>query len=204
MDFKLQSDEIDKLTAAFVEARKSFQSVKEDNKANYGQYVSLDEIKACTNSSLLANGLSLTQTRTCDGEAVFLVTKLMHVSGQWQASYVPLIIPTNPKDINQAYGTALTYQRRYELYGMFSIKGEDLDPDSLQESKSSVQTPPKKYDPIKPDIIGMATLSKLLAVLKNQENGDEIQKTILDNNKIKRLDDLTEEKAKAYIKALDK
>jgi len=141
-----QSESIDKLTQAFVEARKAFKFVREDNKANYGRYVSLEEIKACTNDSLLANGLSLTQTRTVIDGGIFLVTKLTHVSGQWQASYVPLVIPENPKDINQAYGAALSYQRRYELYGLFSIKGEENDPDSVREdteirSSQNVTTP---------------------------------------------------------------
>ena len=49
--FELQSPEIDKLTAAFVEARKAMKPVKEDAKANYGTYVSIAEIKSCTQRS---------------------------------------------------------------------------------------------------------------------------------------------------------
>ena len=131
MMLPLQSPEIDKLTQAFVEARKGFKFVKEDSKANYGSYVSLEEIKYATSDSLLANGLSLTQGRTIIDNAICLVTRLTHTSGQWIASYVPLVIPENVKDINQAYGSALSYQRRYELYGLFSIKGEENDPDSI-------------------------------------------------------------------------
>jgi hypothetical protein len=150
-----QSQDIDKLTQAFVEARKAFKFVREDNKANYGSYVSLEEIKACTNDALLANGLSLTQTRTVIEQQIYLVTKLVHISGQWQASYVPLIIPDNPKDINQAYGSALSYQRRYELYGLFSIKGEENDPDStLVNMGQNVTTP------------GLNISEKQLALLK--------------------------------------
>lgn len=132
MDFKLQSDEIDKLTIAFVEARKQSTPVRKDAKANYGSYVSIGEIKACTNEALLANGLSLTQGRTFAEGLEFVVTKLTHVSGQWQASYVPLFVPENPKNIDQARGSAYSYQRRYELYGLFGILGDDLDPDSVE------------------------------------------------------------------------
>lgn len=134
MELPIQSQEIDKLTAAFVEARKAFMPVREDCKANYGSYVSLEEIKACTNAALLANGLSLTQGRTWSNGTVLLVTKLAHVSGQWQCSYMPLFIGENVKNIDQAYGSAMSYERRYELYGLFSIKGEDLDPDSAPSS----------------------------------------------------------------------
>jgi hypothetical protein len=131
-----QSDQIDQLTAAFVEARKAAKPFSEDSKANYGSYVSIDEIKACTNKALLDNGLSLTQTRTMIEGQIALVTKLTHISGQWQASYVPLIITENPKNIDQAYGSSMTYQRRYELYGLFAFKGEELDPDAVDSKKS--------------------------------------------------------------------
>lgn len=159
MELKLQSDEIDKLTTAFVEARKEFDFVKLDGRAHHGGYVSLDEIKFCTNGALLKHGLSLTQTRSFNENHVFLVTKLTHTSGQWLASYAPLYVPENPKSIDQAYGSAVTYARRYELYGLFSIKGEDLDPDSLDN-------PQNKSMPN--GSISAAQLGFLKALLKDQ------------------------------------
>jgi hypothetical protein len=170
----LQSPEIDKLTQAFVEARKSFKFVREDNKANYGKYVSLEEIKACTNEALLANGLSLTQKRTVIDKEIFLVTKLTHVSGQWECSYVPLIIHDNPKDINQAYGAALSYQRRYELYGLFSIKGEENDPDSVQEDVSRpANNPGQNVTTPGSDFISVKQLGMLKAKLALKPDAEE-------------------------------
>lgn len=168
MEFKLQSDEIDKLTAAFVEARRQSKPVKEDAKANYGSYVSLAEIKACTNEALLVNGLSLTQGRTFSEGHVLLVTKLSHVSGQWQASYVPLFVSENPKNIDQAYGTAMSYQRRYELYGLFGILGEDNDPDSVGGEEK----------PAYSEFISDKQVGLIRMLLKN--NGPEKEKTLLD------------------------
>lgn len=161
MDFKLQSDEIDKLTAAFVEARKQSTPVRKDAKANYGSYVSIGEIKACTNEALLANGLSLTQGRTFADGHIILVTRLTHTSGQWQASYVPLFVPENPKNIDQAYGSAMSYQRRYELYGLFGILGDDLDPDSVE---SAVEQPIVKLS----EVISDKQLGLLRTLLKSQ------------------------------------
>ncbi len=137
----LQSEQIDQLTFAFVEARKAAKPFREDSKANYGSYVSIDEIKSCTNQALLDNGLSLTQTRTFVEGQIMLVTRLMHISGQWQASYVPLIIADNPKNVDQSYGASMTYQRRYELYGLFAFKGEELDPDSTVDKTSTHGSP---------------------------------------------------------------
>lgn len=174
-----QSQEIDKITQAFVEARKTFKFVKEDSKANYGHYVSLEEIKYATNESLLANGLSLTQGRNIVEGAICLVTKLTHVSGQWIASYVPLVIPENPKDINQAYGSAMSYQRRYELYGLFSIKGEENDPDSAPVSSGQNVTSSGS--------ISDKQLSMLKSILKNDH---EREKKICEHYKIGDLSQL--------------
>lgn len=163
----LQSNEIDKLTQAFVEARKGFKFVKEDSKANYGSFVSLEEIKYATNESLLANGLSLTQGRTIVDGAICLVTRLTHTSGQWIASYVPLVIPETAKDINQEYGKAMSYQRRYELYGLFSIKGEENDPDSVREESS------QPSGNVGQNVTGSGCISeKQLAMLKAILRGD--------------------------------
>lgn len=179
--FQLQSSEIDKLTQSFIEARKGFKFVKEDSKANYGKYVSLEQIKECTNDALLTNGLSLTQTRVVWEGKVYLVTKLTHVSGQWQASYVPLVIPDNPKDINQAYGSALSYQRRYELYGLFSIKGEENDPDSSPEVRD--ETPRTEMKPgqnVTPSGSGFIS-DKQLAFLKMKLSlKPEAEKVLID------------------------
>lgn len=176
-----QSLEVDKLTQAFVEARKTFKFVKEDSKANYGHYVSLEEIKYATSESLLANGLSLTQGRNIVEGAICLVTKLTHTSGQWIASYVPLVIPENPKDINQAYGSAMSYQRRYELYGLFSIKGEENDPDSAPLPVSSGQNVTNS------GVISDKQLAMLKAILKNDADRE---KKICEHYKISDLSQL--------------
>jgi hypothetical protein len=164
----LQSESIDQVTAAFVAARKTSKPFREDSKANYGSYVSIDEIKACTNESLLANGLSLTQTRTVVDGQILLVTKLMHVSGQWQASYVPLIIPETNKNLDQAYGSSMTYQRRYELYGLFAFKGEELDPDA-----------DKSYQPASNQVRDNSSQSQ--GVISEKQLG--LLKTLLNGNK---------------------
>lgn len=169
MEFKLQSDEIDKLTVAFVQARSEFKFVKEDAKANFGTYVSIGEIKAATHDSLLKHGLSLTQDRTIytapdNNLHQILVTKLTHTSGQWKASYVPLFLPESmPKGIDQSIGTALSYQKRYELYGLFSVMGEDLDPDSINNDPKLMPTNGNGF-------ISEKQLLLLKSLLKGQES----------------------------------
>ena len=184
-----QSDEIDKLTTAFIEARKSFKPFKEDSNANYGKYVSIDEIKYCTNDSLLANGLSLTQERTIVDGQVVLVTQLTHSSGQWRASYVPLCIVENPKSIDQAYGSSMTYQRRYELYGLFAFKGEELDPDADTAKPTSYQS--QYINDKQVALINMLAKSK-----------PDMAKDFLEKLKIDEFSQLPKQYADRVIKAL--
>lgn len=197
--FELQSPEIDKLTAAFIEARKAMKPVKEDAKANYGTYVSIAEIKSCTQEALLAHGLSLTQGRTFKDGIVFVVTKLTHTSGQWQASYVPLYIPENPKNVDQAYGASYSYQRRYELYGLFGIMGEDNDPDSIKNESPRSVPAPRPVSSDKPYPASEAQV-KLLSSLLNGK--DEILKSILQKHNASSLTELSSRDASGYIEKL--
>ena len=197
MDFKLQSDEIDKLTAAFVEAKKEFLPFKATAKGNWGAYVSIDDMRAATNDALIKHGVKLTQDQAFsefNGGTVFLVTKLAH-GNQWERSFMPIYIPANPRSIDQAYGSSFSYQRRYALYNLFGIKGEDLDPDSVpvQESK-----------PVKKDVVDTVTLSQLLAAINKRPDGPAVEKSILKRMNITRLDSLTEEQAKSCLNILSK
>jgi len=185
MEFQLQSPEVDKLTTAFIEARKASKPVREDAKANYGTYVSISEIKSCTNDALLANGLSLTQGTVPKDGQVFLFTKLTHTSGQWQASYMPLYIPESVKNIDQAYGSSMSYQRRYQLYGLFGIMGEDNDPDSIRTER--------------PQGASEAQLKLLSSLLAGKE---ELVKHIFSKNNISSLSDLSSAAASNYITQL--
>ncbi len=191
MDFKLQSDEIDKLTAAFVEAKKEFLPFKATAKGNWGAYVSIDDMRAATNDALIKHGVKLTQDQAFsefNGGTVFLVTKLAH-GNQWERSFMPIYIPANPRSIDQAYGSSFSYQRRYALYNLFGIKGEDLDPDSA---------------PVVKDKMKDATFSKLIALLDKRPDAAAIEKSILKKAEITRLEELTEEKAQSCIDALSK
>jgi len=95
----LQSPEIDKITAALVEAKKNFKPLWADSKSNYKKegFVGLDSIEDCTRDALHLQGLSTKQGRCVMEGAVMLQTQLIHTSGQWFAYYMPLTMP-NPQN----------------------------------------------------------------------------------------------------------
>jgi hypothetical protein len=157
---QLQSPQINELVAALVAAKKEFKPLRADVKGNYGEYASSDAIKEATEEALGIHGLVFIQHRIFVGERIFLQSKIMHSSGQWLAAYMPITILENVRSIDQAYGSATTYQRRYEAYGMLGLgKGDGMDPDSEPEEQSRQRTPSK---PVVASEEQVKDLSKLL------------------------------------------
>jgi hypothetical protein len=83
----------------------------------------------------LANGLDLVrkclghreiavmQTTAVDQGQIVLTTLLVHASGEWVSSIWPVCLATEPSA--HVKGTALTYARRYALFTIVGIAGED-------------------------------------------------------------------------------
>jgi ERF superfamily len=72
---------------------------------------------------------------------VNLTTTLAHASGEWIASDWP-VCPTAETANPQRMGTALTYARRYALFTLVGIAGEDdLDAPNLCDGPSSLLSP---------------------------------------------------------------
>ena len=81
------------------------------------------------------NEIALTQTTLIDkeGGVVRLVTMLAHTSGEWISSDWPVCLIADVAS-PQRMGAALTYARRYSLFSLVGIAGEDdLDAPDLNE-----------------------------------------------------------------------
>ncbi len=176
---ELQSPQINELITALVAAKKEFKPLKATAKGNYGEYASSDDIKEATEDALGNHGLVFVQNRVYLCERVFLQTRLLHNSGQWIAAYFPLDIPENVRSIDQAYGSATTYQRRYEAYGMLGLgKGDGMDPDSEPQEEQKPKTIVASEAQVK-------FLSNLLA------GKDDIRQTLLKSEGVTSLDQLS-------------
>ena len=76
---------------------------------------------------MAANGLSITQTFSIppqDCGEVIIETTLMHDSGEWVSSQLAL---RPVKNDPQAFGSAITYGRRYSLAAILGIVTDDDD-----------------------------------------------------------------------------
>jgi hypothetical protein len=135
----LRSEEIGEIATALAKARGQFEDLKknrtakivgrDENKASYTyKYETLADVFDVVDKPLSDNGLSVVQT-VVDQEGapgrMILQTTLLHASGQWLAGRVPLPVAANAPP--QAFGSALTYMRRYCLEGLLGIAGDNDD-----------------------------------------------------------------------------
>ena len=145
---KNQSGKIDKLATALAKAQGEITGARKTSKNPFfkSDYADLYECIEATRPVLSKNGLSIVQTNDgvhVLGSTVFLHvgTMLMHTSGQWIRSYVPLPIDT-PVNAHKL-GSAMTYGRRYGLSAMVGIAQMDDDGNAATEGTTN----PKEVAP---------------------------------------------------------
>jgi len=117
------------LAAALAKAQLTIKSALKDTKGQIGQnrnykYADLTSVWDACRSSLSENGIAVIQKTDFDGSAMWVETVLLHSSGDMMSGRFPLR-PT--QETPQAYGSALTYARRYSLASMVGVVTEDDD-----------------------------------------------------------------------------
>jgi hypothetical protein len=93
--------------------------------------------------TLSQHEIATVQTTSIDEAAgiVRLSTVLAHASGEWIASDWP-VCPIADTERPQRMGAALTYARRYSLFTLVGIAGEDdLDAPDLTEPNPVIENP---------------------------------------------------------------
>jgi hypothetical protein len=95
----------------------------------------LDLIRKCLGQHQIA----VLQSTTVDQGRIMLTTRLVHASGEWVASLWPVCHVAEASA--QMRGAALTYARRYALFTLVGIAGEDdLDAPELVQPPEPPQT----------------------------------------------------------------
>ena len=143
-----RSETISALTEALAKAQGAFPAVQKsgENKHLGNQYSTLDDIIAAVRRPLATNGLSFLQPLvSLDDGALALETILIHQTGEWVSSEVAMPSLSGNKAINelQAFGSALTYMRRYTLSAMLGVTTEE-DVDGNGVSGNGQKAAPKQ------------------------------------------------------------
>src|SRR6266404_2012693 len=108
------------------------------------RYASLASGLDIVRKSLGQHEIATVQTTAIDQESgqIRLTTFLAHASGEWISSDWPVCLISEMATPHRM-GAALTYARRYALFALVGIAGEDdLDaPDMLAEAASAIDAP---------------------------------------------------------------
>ncbi len=128
---KMMSEAIDQLATALSKAQGEMMPAAKDSANPFfkSKYADLSSIREASRIPLRDNGLSISQTTQFKDGMLFMVTTLLHISGQWISSELPL---DPAKKDPQTMGSLMTYYRRYGLQAILNIASEDDDGEKAQ------------------------------------------------------------------------
>jgi len=137
------SESIKEISKAWVAAQGDLRLVKTNAKnPHFGStYADLGAIIDTLRPILLRHGLSFIQATEGNETSVVLTTTLLHHSGEWIASTLTMK-PEKPTP--QAFGSCLSYARRYCLSSLMGMAETDDDGNAAEQPKNSTTVLPKQ------------------------------------------------------------
>lgn len=129
--------EIKQLAAALVKAQAAMSGAKKDanNPFFKSKYADLPSVMAAIRPALAENGLGFVQICHDAEQAAKVETIIIHESGE-TLSCGTISVPVSKNDA-QAYGSAITYAKRYSLQAAFGVPSVDDD------GNSAAMAPPR-------------------------------------------------------------
>ena len=142
------------------------------------KYVHLSDGLDTIRTALSAEGIAIIQGTELMEGFIFLNTRLVHSGGEWIESTYPV---GSPNDRPQALGSAMTYARRYSIFGMVGVAGDDDDDGNAAEQaakdapqKGRSKAMPKAATPGFTPEESETVFNAMVAVLNMVENRDEL------------------------------
>lgn len=150
---------------------------------------------------LAKHGLSITQVTGFRDGVFGLITTLGHSGGGVVESFQPLPNPTTMDP--QAYGSALTYSRRYTVSGVTGIASEEDDDGA--NAKDKFEPPAKKSPPRQPRQVSPPPPQDLDQALGDPEEFEDPGKHVVTFGKFKgkRLNQIDSDQLWSYLDFLD-
>lgn len=155
-----QSENINELAKALshAQAEMSFAMKDSTNQHFKQKYADLTSVWDAIRDPLTKHGLSVSQLVDIqDGKAV-LVSILMHTSGQWLRSIIPIL---NANNTSQGQGAGITYVRRYSLAALVGCTQDDDDGEASMNRNSKEEKPKKETKPEKEEKITKEQMKEL-------------------------------------------
>lgn len=142
-----RSEKIEEVVKALIAAQKNIGTLTKNKqvkgKGFSWEYADLAAVIEAIKEPLNENNVLLTQAVNVNGEGVAIVeTQLIHESGQWIGSRTPVFC-NRPNDA-QAFGTGVSYAKRYALMALLGLPTEDDNGEAASKKKKA--TVPKPTD----------------------------------------------------------
>jgi len=189
-----QSENLNELALALSKAQGEISpAIKDCNNPFFkSKYADLNSIWSSAREPLSKNGLAIIQTTEKDsGGQLNLITTLVHSSGQWIKSAMPVI--TVKTDI-QSLGSSLTYCRRYSLSAICGISTDEDDDGEKSMGRSKEEMGKTQEEPKKKQKISKEQIDELSMIMGNCS--EEYQNQIwegLKTQKVNSWEDITPE-----------
>ena len=121
------SPSISKIATALVKAQGEMSKASKDatNPFFKSKYADLNSIREACIPALNSNGISILQPIIQEGGKNYVRTLLLHESGEFLDSFTEVVC--SKQNDAQAFGSALTYARRYGMQSMVNVGSEDDD-----------------------------------------------------------------------------
>lgn len=121
------SPSISKVATALVKAQGEMSKASKDatNPFFKSKYADLNSIREACIPALNSNGISILQPIIQEGGKNYVRTLLLHESGEFLDSFTEVVC--SKQNDAQAFGSALTYARRYGMQSMVNVGSEDDD-----------------------------------------------------------------------------
>jgi len=119
-----ESEFTDMICAAMCRAKLKYGAVKKDAKSNYGKYATLDAVFEAVDKANCEEGIAVSSRPIVIGDEEYLVTTLMHSSGQFLRAMSR--IAANPQR-PQEYLSYGTYFRRMHIAALCGVAAETDD-----------------------------------------------------------------------------
>lgn len=153
------SENINELAMALAKAQGLIKGATKDSNNPFfkSSYADLSSVMDAIREPFSLNGLSISQPLSYSGTEWFIETIIIHSSGQWMQSD-PVMVPVKDRLNAQAFGSAVTYMRRYCLSAMVGVAAIDDDGEAaVQHSRLQNQ---QTYQQPKPQVPNMAPQSQ--------------------------------------------
>ncbi len=159
------SDTISELASALAKAQGAFENPtkdrevtvkpKDQSKQPYKfKYATFTAVVDAVRKPLADNGLSFIQFIDSDSQGFLITTRLLHASGQWMEFDTPVFVDQSGA---QAFGSGITYAKRYALSTMLGVTADEDDDANAAEgnqvdmrSRTPTAPRPTQARPINP------------------------------------------------------